>query len=215
MLAMLNIAIIEDESMLREELTDFFKKSNHIYCALVVDSISKFQHFFRDFMQIDVVLLDINLPGMSGLDGISIVRNLLPDAEIVMHTVVNDHDTIFKCICAGANGYLLKNGDLVELEATLLSIEENSGCALTPSVARRIISYFQPKSNQKNTESLSEQELKVIRFLVDGMSYQQVADALNVTINGVRYHIKNIYKKLHIKSKSALLRRYWEGRIDL
>jgi DNA-binding NarL/FixJ family response regulator len=212
---MLNIAIIEDDPMLREELTDYLKKNNRIYCALVVDSIARFQHFFRPFMEIDIVLLDINLPGVSGLEGISTIRNLLPDAEIVMHTVVNDHDTIFKCICAGANGYLLKNGDLAELETTLLSIEENSGCALTPSVARRIISYFQPKAKQKNIESLSEQELKVTRFLVDGMSYQGVADALNISINGVRYHVKNIYKKLHIKSKSALLRRYWEGRIDL
>ncbi|MCA0236890.1 MAG: response regulator transcription factor [Bacteroidetes bacterium] len=212
---MFNIAIIEDDPMLREELTDFFKKSKQIYCALVVDTIEKFQHFYRPFMQIDIVLLDINLPGLSGLEGIGVVRNLLPDAEIIMHTVVNDHDTIFKCICAGATGYLLKNGDLPELESTLLSIKENDGCALTPSVARRIISYFQPKSRQKNDLLLSEQELKVIRFLVDGLSYQEVSDALNISINGVRYHIKNIYKKLHVKSKSALLRRYWEGGLDL
>jgi DNA-binding CsgD family transcriptional regulator len=82
-------------------------------------------------------------------------------------------------------------------------------------VARRIISYFQPKTKQKNTESLSEQELKVTRFLVDGMAYQEVADALNISINGVRYHVKNIYKKLHVKTKGALLRRYWEGGIEL
>ena len=212
---MVNIAIIEDEPMLREELTDFFKKNNRIYCVLVVDSVVKFQHFYRPFMEIDIVLLDINLPGMSGLDGISIIRNMLPDVEIVMHTIVNDHDTIFKCICAGANGYLLKNGDLAELESTLLSIKENNGCALTPAVARRIISYFQPKRHQESAESLSEQELKVIRFLVDGLSYQEVADALNISINGVRYQVKNIYKKLHIKSRSALLKRYWEGRINL
>lgn len=211
---MQNIAIIEDDPLLREELTDYFNKSRRIYCALVVDSIAKFQQFFRPFMQIDVVLLDINLPGISGLEGISAIRNLLPDTEIVMHTVMNDHDTVFKCICAGANGYLIKNGDLEELEKTLISIEENGGCALTPSVARRIISYFQPKSKSRESESLSEQELKVTRLLVDGFSYQEVADALNISINGIRYHIKNIYKKLQIKSKSALLKRYWEGRIN-
>ena len=165
-------------------------------------------------MQINIVLMDINLPDISGIDGIPLIRRFLPEAEIVMHTVINDYDTIFKCICSGANGYLLKDGNLKKLGQTLTDIQENGGCALTPSVARRILSYFQPMRPEKQAESLSEQELKISRLLVDGLSYQDVADALNLSINGVRYHIKNIYRKLHITSKGALLKRYREGRID-
>ncbi len=207
--------MIEDDPMLCEEIIEYFSKKEHIHCVLVVDSIARFKHFFREFMNINVVLLDINLPTMSGVDGLPVIRRLLPDAEIVMHTMVNDHDTVFKCICAGANGYLLKDGNLQNLERTLIEIEENSGCALTPSVARRILAYFQPASRQNHPEQLSDQELKVSRLLVDGMPYQQVADVLNLSINGVRYHIKNIYRKLHITSKGELLKRYREGRIDL
>ncbi len=212
---MIHLAIIEDDPMLREELTEFFAKNDRINCILVVESIPRFQQFFRDFMQINVVLLDINLPEISGLDGIPVVRRLLPDAEIVMHTVVNDYDTIFKCICAGANGYLLKEGNLEKLAASILDIETNGGCALTPSVARRILTYFQPRTNQKQPESLSEQELKISRLLIDGFSYQEVADTINITLNGVRYHVKNIYAKLHINSRGELLKRYREGRIGL
>ncbi len=201
--------------MLCEEITEYFAQKGHIRCVLVVESISRFRHFFREFMDIHVVLLDINLPEMSGIDGLPTIRRLLPDAEIVMHTMVNDHDTVFKCICAGANGYLLKDGNLQNLERALIEIDENGGCALTPSVARRILAYFQPTSRPAHPEQLSEQELKVSRLLVDGMPYQQAADALNMTINGVRYHIKNIYRKLHITSKGELLKRYREGRIDL
>jgi DNA-binding NarL/FixJ family response regulator len=211
----INLAVIEDDPMLCEEIIEYFSKKEHIHCVLVVDSIARFKHFFREFMNINVVLLDINLPTMSGVDGLPVIRRLLPDAEIVMHTMVNDHDTVFKCICAGANGYLLKDGNLQNLERTLIEIEENSGCALTPSVARRILAYFQPASRQNHPEQLSDQELKVSRLLVDGMPYQQVADVLNLSINGVRYHIKNIYRKLHITSKGELLKRYREGRIDL
>lgn len=211
----MNIAIIEDDLMLVEEIHDYFATNQQIKCVLAVDSISKFQNFFRDFLQIDAVLLDINLPNISGVDGLPAIRRLLPDAEIIMHTVVNDYDTIFKCICAGASGYLLKNSNLQQLEATLLSVQEEGGCALSSSVARRIISYFQPKTARGSSETLSDQELKIVRLLVDGLSYQEAADHLNVTINGVRYHIKNIYKKLHVNSKGALLKRYWEGKISL
>lgn len=211
----MNIALIEDDSMLVEEILDYFAPNQEINCILAVDSISKFQHFYRDFLEIDVVLLDINLPNISGIDGIPAVRRLLPDSEIIMHTVVNDYDTIFKCICAGANGYLLKNGNLQQLESTLLSVREEGGCALSSSVARRIISYFQPKSAGLPDETLSEQELKISRLLVDGLPYQEIANNLNITINGVRYHIKNIYRKLHINSKGALLKRYREGKIGL
>lgn len=209
----LNLAIIEDDPILCEELVEFFNKNNLIHPVLVVNSISKFQRFFREFMDINVILLDINLPEMSGADGIALIRRLVPDAEIVMHTVVNDYDTIFKCICLGANGYLLKDGDLAKLEVNLLEVQENGGCALTPSVARRILTYFQPQSKNSKTssESLSDQELTISRLLVDGLSYQEVAESIGISINGVRYHVKNIYKKLHVKSKGALLKRFRSG----
>ena len=212
---MVNLAIIEDDPLLCEEIVEYFALNPNIRCVLVVESIDRFKHFFREFMDINVVLLDINLPYMSGVDGLPSIRRLLPEAEIVMHTVVNDHDTIFKCVCSGANGYLLKDGDIQTLERTLLDIEANGGCALTPSVARRILSYFQPKTQASPDEQLSPQELKISRLLVDGIPYQQVADMLNITINGVRYHIKNIYKKLHISSKAELLKRFKDGKIGL
>lgn len=212
----INLAVIEDDPSLREELLEFLSANDRIHCVLVVESIARFQQFFREFMQINIVLLDINLPGISGIDGIPIIRRMLPCAEIVMHTVLNDYDTIFTCICSGANGYLLKDGNLGKLTDNLLEIETNEGCALTPSVARRIISYFQPAQSTRSVpEPLSESELKISRLLVDGLSYQEIADALNLSIHGVRYHIKHIYKKLHVNSKGGLFKQFRQGLIDL
>lgn len=210
----INLAVIEDDPMLRDEIAAYFDKKEHIRCVLSVESISRFRHFFREFMGINIVLLDLNLPEMSGVDGLPTIRRLLPEAEIVIHTMINDQDTVFKCICAGANGYLIKDGNLQNLERALVEIEENGGCALTPSVARRILAYFQPKASKITPDPLSDQELKVSRLLVDGMPYKQVAETLNLSIDGVRYHIKNIYRKLHVSSKGELMKRYREGGID-
>lgn len=210
----MNLAIIEDDPLLRDELTEFFAKDDRIHCVFMVDSITRFQQFFREFMSINVILLDINLPDISGVTGISVIRRLLPNAEIVMHTIVNDYDTIFQCICAGANGYLLKDGNLEKLAASLLEIQTNGGCAISPSVARRILSYFQPTAPGELPELLSDHELKISRLLVDGLSYQEIANMLNITLSGVQYHIKNIYRKLHINSKGALLKRYRKGLLD-
>lgn len=200
----IHIAIIEDDPVLREEMTAYFAKSSTVKCVLMVDSVAKFKKYFRKFMDIHIVLLDINLPGISGSEGIPIFRRLLPHAEIIMHTVVDDYDTIFTCICCGANGYLIKDGDFKKLENTLIEISENGGAALSPLVARRILSYFQPGAQKKKPESLSEQELQISRLLVDGLTYQNVAEALNLSVDGVRYHIKNIYKKLQVHSKGGM-----------
>jgi len=200
----IHIAIIEDDPVLREEMTAYFAKNSAVQCRLIVDSIPRFKKFYREFMDIQIVLLDIHLPGISGSEGIPIIRRLLPQADIIMHTVVDDYDTIFTCICCGANGYLIKDGDFKKLENTLIEISKNGGAALSPSVARRILSYFQPAAQKKKPELLSEQELQISRLLVDGLTYQKVAEALNLSVDGVRYHVKNIYKKLHIHSKGAL-----------
>jgi len=204
----IHIAIIEDDPVLREEMTAYFAKSSMVKCVLMVDSMAKFKKYFRKFMDIHIVLLDINLPGISGSEGIPIVRRLLPQADIIMHTVVDDYDTIFTCICCGANGYLIKDGDFKKLENTLVELFENGGAALSPTVARRILSYFQPNSRNTQPEVLSDHELQISRLLVDGLTYQQVAEALNLSVNGIRYHIKNIYKKLHVHSKGALLKHF-------
>jgi len=209
-----NIAIIEDDPVLRQEIVEYFNKSSTVQCLLVVESVPKFKKFHREFMDIQIVLLDINLPDISGTEGIPIIRRLLPESEIIMHTIVNDYDTIFTCICCGANGYLIKDGDFIKLENTLVELSENGGAALSPMVARRILSYFQPDPRKKHAEDLSDQELQVSRLLVDGLTYQQVAEALNLSVNGVRYHVKNIYKKLHVHSRGALLKHFRNENIN-
>lgn len=204
----INIAIIEDDPVLRQEITEYFKKSSKVQCMLIVESVPKFKKYHREFMDIQIILLDINLPDISGTEGIPIIRRLLPESEIIMHTIVNDYDTIFTCICCGANGYLIKDGDFKKLEDTLVELSENGGAALSPMVARRILSYSQPGPSKKHTEVLSDQELQISRLLVDGLTYQQVSEALNLSVNGIRYHVKNIYKKLHVHSKGALLKHF-------
>lgn len=211
---MIRLGIIEDNAFVQDRLKTQFNKSDAFECVLVVDSVEKFLHFYRPYMEMDIILLDINLTGMSGIEGIPRLLHLHANWEIIMFTVHQDSDKIFKAICAGAAGYLLKDLTQAELEEQLIKIHEKGGALLSPKIARRILDYFQPRQKKVKHQSilLNEKELQVVRFLIDGLSYQQVGNKIGLSIDGVRYHVKNIYKKLQISSKSELMKLHLEGR---
>ncbi len=213
---MVKVIIIEDNADLRDRIANLMHSSDKLQCLITYDSVEAFLRRPKSEGIPDIILLDIGLPGISGIAGIPKIKQLLPDVEIVILTVQNDPDKIFKAICAGASGYLLKDINFDFLENQLVAIHEKGGSALSPQVARRILSYFQKSKVKKNpkTTKLKDKEFTIVRGLVDGLSYQDVAGVLDITIDGVRYHIKNIYKKLQVNSKAQVIKKYLDGDIE-
>ena len=148
----------------------------------------------------DVVLMDIDMPGRSGIEGAFLAKQVNPSAEVLMLTVFDDNDKVFQAVCAGASGYLLKKTPPVKI---LEAIEDiyNGGAPMTPSIARKVLELF-PRQPAVNTEldKLTPREQGVLRSLAAGNSYKMVADDLGISIDTVRTHIKRIYEKLHVHS---------------
>jgi len=208
---MLELAIIEDDRFIRESITEYFSDAGAIHCSLAVESVEDFLEKMPLKTPIQALLLDINLPGISGLDALRLIKDKLPDLEIVMLTIHDKPDYIFKALCSGAVGYLLKDTPLDKIEEALLNIHKG-GSAMSPSIARKVVEYFSPK--EKSPESaLTLREQQVVEGLVDGLSYKLIADRYSLSIETVRFHIKNVYKKLHVNSKSEVVSKALKGEI--
>jgi len=210
---MFNIAIIEDDLNLRKALSDHFARSRQFECVMAVDSIEKFVKLHRDFLDIHLVLLDVMLYRQSSIRSIPLITQRLPYAEIIMFTVMDDQETIFQALCNGATGYLLKEIDFDELENRLLAVLKGEVSLLDPVVAKKILQYFRPKNVDElldnSAATLSDKEKVVVEMLNHGHTYNEIAQFLGISINGVRYYVRNIYTKLQIKSRGELLRKKW------
>lgn len=152
--------------------------------------------------QPDVVLMDINMPGINGIEAVIIIKKEFPGIQILMQTVFEEDDKVFASICAGASGYVLKNTAPTRLLEAIAEVHEG-GAAFAPSIAKKVLKMA---ANQ-NTDpaeyiNLSEREKEVLQKLVDGMSYKMVAASLKISFDTVHSHIANIYAKLHVNSKS-------------
>lgn len=152
----------------------------------------------------DLVLMDIGLPGISGIDGVRYLKEKYPDILIVMCTVFEDSEEIFQAICSGAVGYLTKRTSPSELINALIEAYQG-GSPMTPSVARKVISSFQKFNNElesKKENSLSQRELQILNLMAQGKSYTAIADEICLSTDGVYYHIRHIYEKLHVHSRA-------------
>jgi DNA-binding NarL/FixJ family response regulator len=150
----------------------------------------------------DVLLLDIHLPGMLGSDGVRLLREKFAPVEIIMLTVYAEQDKVFESICNGACGYLLKETPPARL-LEAISEAHRGGAPMTPEIARKVVTLFQKTGAPEKLDArLTPQELRLLKLLVEGYSYQSAAGQLNVSVNTVRDHIRSIYEKLHVHSKS-------------
>jgi len=145
----------------------------------------------------DVVIMDIDMPGVDGIEGLRIIKEKSPQTFIIMHTVLEDEERLFKCLCSGANGYILKNTSFV----TLLDAIDNvlhGGAPLSPPIAKKVLQSFQVTSAGRLQYNLSEREAEVLKYLVKGYSYKMIAATCFISLDTVRGHIRNIYTKLHV-----------------
>ena len=209
---MIRIGIIEDDEVIREGLQKYLNSQDNFICDIAEESFEKFLPMISKIGPINVALVDIGLPGISGINGIKILRKEYPDINLIMLTVYNDPTRIFNSLCAGASGYLLKNTPLEEIKKSI-EILDSGGSPMSPEIARKVIEYFNPDKSDGYKSNLTKKENEIVNALVDGLSYKLVADKLDISIDTVRFHIRNIYRKLHVNSKAEVISKSLRGEI--
>ena len=191
-----NIVIFEDNQRLRQSLkilldgVEGYKVSgDYENCGQAATIIDK--------LHPDVVIMDIDMPGVDGIEGLRIIKERAPQTFIIMHTVLEDEERLFKCLCTGANGYILKNTSFVNLLDAIDNVL-HGGAPLSPPIAKKVLQSFQATSSGRLKYNLSERETEILKYLVKGFSYKMIAAACYISLDTVRGHIRNIYTKLHV-----------------
>lgn len=198
----IKVVIFEDNDQLREMLFQMINISEGLSCTGAYANAMDLDFKIRR-SQPDIVLMDIDLPGINGVDAVKIIKENYPQVKILMQTVIEDNDKVFDSICAGADGYLLKNS-LSDYLITAIKELNDGGAPMSPSIAKKVFNRFKEQNPyiQKDDYKLSDREKEVLTCLMKGMSYKMIASACCISIDTVKFHIKKIYEKLHVNSKS-------------
>jgi len=209
---MIFVGIVEDDEEIRNGIVSFLSKQPGFVCDLAVGSVEELLTSLSSENSPQVLIMDLGLPGMSGVEGISFVKSRYPEMDIVVFSVYNDPKKIFDSLCAGATGYLLKNTPFSELKEGI-ELLAKGGSPMSPQIARKVIDFFQPAKKIEKVSPLSDKEKEIVVGLVDGLSYKLIADRLSISIETVRFHIKNIYRKLHVHGKAEVITKSLRGEI--
>ena len=197
----ITVAIIEDKREVREGVGILINGTAGYQC---VGGYRSMEEALANLGKLapDAILVDIGLPGMSGIDGIKILKERYPATTLLAFTVYNDDENIFEALCAGASGYLLKNTPPARLLEGLREVI-TGGAPMSPEVARKVITLFREvRPPHRATHQLTGQEIEIVKLLVEGHSYKTAAAELGISINTVSFHLRNVYAKLQVHSKS-------------
>jgi DNA-binding NarL/FixJ family response regulator len=216
---MINVGIVEDDQYVRTGIQKYLNLQRGFSCEISVASVEDFLKQISGDTLPEVILMDIGLPGMSGIDGMRLIRDREPDAAVIILTVYNDWQKIFDSLCAGASGYLLKNTPLAEIRKAIESVR-SGGAAMSPEIARKVMNHFNALATGKRTDvarmteaQLTAREKEIVIGLVDGLSYKMIADRMDVSVDTIRFHIRNVYRKLHVNSKAEVISKSLRGQI--
>lgn len=205
----IRIAIIEDNTDFREGLAFFINSTSAYTCVGTFGSV---EIALKNFKECDILLLDINLPGTSGVEAISLIKAISDKIKIIMLTVFEDDNNIFNSLAAGADGYLLKKTHPLKILSALEDVL-SGGSAMSPFVARRVLEHFKANSSISADYQLSTREKEILKYLVEGVETKVIANTLFISYDTVRNHIKNIYSKLNVSSKSQAVAKAIKERI--
>ncbi|RMD48500.1 MAG: DNA-binding response regulator [Ignavibacteria bacterium] len=200
---MIKVVIIEDNHTIREGLAALINGTEGYSCVGAYPSCEKFFSALPT-LEIDVALMDIALPGMNGIEGVKKLKELRPEVSTLMLTIYEDNKVVFDALCAGACGYLVKKTPPIRLLEAIKEVYEG-GSPMSSHIARQVITLFQKtqsKSTGENESELSDREKDVLNGLAEGNNYQEIAEKMFISVDTVRHHIRNIYKKLHVHSQS-------------
>ena len=204
----IKVAIVEDQTWLRENLVREINSDPQLSCVQAYRTAeAALQGLVQD--QPDVVLMDINLPGMNGVDCVKRLKVLLPEARCLMLTVYEESEKIFNSLLAGASGYLLKRTSTQELLEAIREVH-GSGSPMSSSIARKVVAYFNQMGLAKAdaVDALSPREQQVLELLAKGSAYKDIAHQLSLSIETVRMNVKHIYAKLHVHSRGEAAAKY-------
>src|SRR5215831_980750 len=209
----IRVAIFEDNSNLRRGLFNLLESNDGFVCAGAFGNCERVIENIEESLP-DVILMDIELPGINGIEAVKKIRGTYPDLKIMMETIFEDDEKIFQSICAGANGYILKTTPPAEILKAIKEIHEG-GSAMSPIIATKVFRMFKNTVSGETDDSyqLSGREKEILKYLVEGMSYKMVAANCFISIETVNSYIKNIYKKLQVHSKSEAVAKAIKGRI--
>ena len=209
------LAIIEDQAPIRETLHEYLCAQSEFRCVLIAESVEAFLELLPTAaVPPQLILSDIGLTGLTGIEGLPLIKQHLPEAQVLMLSVYADSERVFEALRAGAVGYLLKNTPLAQLKEHLLQVA-GGGSPMSPGVARYVVQAFArippvpaahiPLASLLASEPLTTREMEIVRGIEDGLSYKLIADRHSISIDTVRNHIRSVYRKLQVNSKSELM----------
>ncbi len=210
---MISVSIIEDDHLVRVNLQTLINAAPGFRCIEVFESCES------GISQIvtnppDVLLMDLGLPGMSGVDGIRLLKKELPTLDVIVLTIHENHEVVFEALCAGATGYLVKTMDIERLLGSIAEVHDG-GSPMSTQIARMVVTSFSNSRSETVKNHLTPRETEVLHVLCLGYSYKMIADELSISDETVRQHLKNIYRKLEVHSKSeAVARAFRDGLIS-
>ena len=205
----IKIAFVEDNNLFYQSLKLLLLESEEFD---IVGMFSNAESLIKDFPYInpEIVLMDLNLPGMSGVETVSIIKKDFPETKLIILTVLEDDDNIFNSLKAGADGYLLKKDSLEKLTENILLIREG-GAPITPSIAKKIIDYFKTDNNGNSISeinTLTSRELEVLNHISHGLLNKEIADKLFLSIDAIKKIAQNIKEKLQVRNRSEAIKKY-------
>ena len=202
----IRIFIYDDSTDRRDSLKALLSLNDDLKCVGEAPNCKNVIHDIESFYP-NVVLMDINMPEVDGLEGLKLIKNKFPEVKVLMQTAYDDSEKIFTSIKNGASGYILKND---KPQRILQAIEEvfEGGAAMNPAIAQKVLDYFKPT---KNKSPLSPKENEVLSLLAEGLSYKMIADQLGVSYTTINTHTKRIYEKLHISSLGEAIAYFYKN----
>ncbi len=198
---MVKVAIVEDNKTTREGLETIINLSPDCRCICVCETAEEALRLIPK-CQPQVVLMDIQLPYMSGVECVAQLKERIPSVQVIMVTVYQDPDRIFRALRAGASGYLLKRATPDKVLAAIRDVQQG-GVPMSAEIARKVIKHFQTQpAAAPEMEKLSPREREILELVVPGFSNKEIADRLAISVESIRWHLKNIYHKLHVHSRT-------------
>ncbi len=200
----INIWLIEDNHHFRRTIQLLINNQAGMNCSKAFESCEDGLKYLAENIPPKIILLDINLPGMSGIDGIEKIKNISPETHIIILTVHDDNQKVFNALCSGASGYLLKD---TSPQKIISAIEEviDGGAPMSPQIAHKVLEIFSHLKPKKSDYGLTEREKEILQLAVTGLTKQQIADKLFLSFHTVNNHLKNIYSKLHVHTRSGAI----------
>jgi DNA-binding NarL/FixJ family response regulator len=206
----INVGIVEDDREVRENWVKVLNAHPKLRCVADCESGEAALKQFPNFRP-DVVLMDINLPGMSGIQCTALLKDLLPKTQVLMVTIYSNNNSVFEALKAGASGYLLKNNSSEEVIRSIVEVVEG-GAPMTGQIARRVIEAFRkPASLELSEAQLTLREKDILQLIAKGYANKEIASQLDVGVSTVRTHIEHIYEKLHVHCRTEAAAKYLIG----